>query len=217
MEKTTTEQEQITLGYKGFDKDFKCLNMQYKVGETATSKGELEVCANGLHFCTNPFHVLRYYSAANKSRYAKVKGIGEAKTHKDDSKVAVSKLHVECEISIHALVKAGLKFVFDRIKKEKPAQTASGNYSTGAASGDSSTGAASGYSSTAKVTGKNSIAIAWGRESKASGIKGCFIVLNEWKEVKGEWTPTVKVFKVDGNKIKENTFYKLKDGKAVEV
>ena len=43
-------------------------------------------------------------------------------------------------------------------------------------------------------------------------------MLAEWKEINGEWHITdVKSVIVDGNKIKENTFYTLKDGEFVEA
>jgi hypothetical protein len=58
-----------------------------------------------------------------------------------------------------------------------------------------------------------------GIEGKASGSLGCWIVLAEWKEdKKGDWKiKTVKSAKVDGKRIKPDTFYILKEGKFVEV
>jgi hypothetical protein len=53
----------------------------------------------------------------------------------------------------------------------------------------------------------------------AKGAPGCWIVLTE----RGDWDGTtfpikeVKAFKVDGEKIKADTFYKLENGEAVEV
>ena len=37
-------------GFKGFDKDLKCRNKQYALGETF-EEGEASLCNNGLHFC----------------------------------------------------------------------------------------------------------------------------------------------------------------------
>jgi hypothetical protein len=58
-----------------------------------------------------------------------------------------------------------------------------------------------------------------GIEGKASGSLGCWIVLTEWKKNKeGNWKiRTVKSAKVDGKRIKPDTFYSLIDGKFVEV
>ncbi|WP_432683669.1 MULTISPECIES: DUF7666 domain-containing protein [unclassified Bacteroides] len=36
-------------GYKGFDKNLQCRDLQYKVGETFEEK-EAKLCSKGLHF-----------------------------------------------------------------------------------------------------------------------------------------------------------------------
>ena len=46
----------IIKGYKGFDKDLRCRNKQYAVGETFTEK-DAKLCERGLHFCENPHDV----------------------------------------------------------------------------------------------------------------------------------------------------------------
>lgn len=81
---------------------------------------------------------------------------------------------------------------------------------------DSSTAATSGYSSTAIVEGKDSVAIALGAQSKAKGALGCWLVLAEWEEnADGMYRKDVKCFKVDGEIIKADTFYRLENGEAV--
>ena len=73
--------------------------------------------------------------------------------------------------------------------------------------------------SAAKVSGKESIAIVTGKDSKAAGSLGNWIVLTERGERNGDTFPIkeVKAFKVDGKKIKADTFYKLVNGEAVEA
>lgn len=63
------------------------------------------------------------------------------------------------------------------------------------------------------------VAIVTGIEGKAKGSLGCWIVLTERGEWNGETYPIkeVKAFKVDGENIKENTYYRLIDGVATEV
>ena len=58
-----------------------------------------------------------------------------------------------------------------------------------------------------------------GKDSKAKGSLGCWIILTERGEWDGDTYPIldVKSFKVDGEAIKADTWYKLIDGKAVEV
>ena len=100
----------------------------------------------------------------------------------------------------------------------RSAATNTGNYSAATNTGDQSAATNTGYRSAAIVEGKESIALATGINSKAKGKIGCFIVLAEWKEINYEYhIVDIKSAKVDGENIKEDTFYMLKDGKFVEV
>ena len=71
----------------------------------------------------------------------------------------------------------------------------------------------------ASATGKESIALAAGKDCKAKGALGCWIVLAERGEWDGNTYPivSVKAFKVDGRSVKEDTFYTLVNGEAVEA
>lgn len=72
--------------------------------------------------------------------------------------------------------------------------------------------------SAAIVTGDESVAIATGIYGKAKGSIGCYLVIAERKRINGEWhIVDVKSTKVDGVKIKADIFYRLVDGKFVEV
>ena len=98
------------------------------------------------------------------------------------------------------------------------AATNTGDRSAATNTGDQSAATNTGYQSAAIVEGKESIALAAGIKSKAKGKIGCFIVLAEWKEINYEYhLVDVKSAKVDGENIKEDTFYMLKSGKFVEV
>jgi hypothetical protein len=98
------------------------------------------------------------------------------------------------------------------------AATNTGNQSAATNTGNRSAATNTGDQSAAIVEGKESIALATGINSKAKGKIGCFIVLAEWKEINYEYhIVDVKSAKVDGENIKEDTFYTLKDGKFVEA
>ena len=57
-----------------------------------------------------------------------------------------------------------------------------------------------------------------GEGSTAKAKIGSWITLAEWKYINNEYTPVcVKTEKVDGERIKEDTYYKLKDGEFVEI
>ena len=201
--------EKEIKGYKGFDKDLKCRGYQYEVGKDYEHNGEVSCCNSGFHFCENPMDVLAYYNPAG-SRYCEVKGSGTTDKDTNDTKVAVSKLHISAEIGLKGLIEAGVKFILDNVnwKDNRESNT-----------GDQSAATNTGYQSAATVEGKDSIAIVTGYDSKAKGALGCWIVLTERVGWNGNDYPIkeVKAFKVDGEIIKADTFYKLIDGEAVEV
>ena len=97
--------------------------------------------------------------------------------------------------------------------------TNTGNYSAATNTGDQSAATNTGCRSAASVGGHESIAIVTGKDSMAKGAPGCWIVLTERAGWDGEAYPIkcIKAFKVDGEKIKPDTFYKLENGEAVEV
>ena len=98
------------------------------------------------------------------------------------------------------------------------AATNTGYKSAATNSGSQSAAISTGNCSTATVEGKESVALVTGKDSRARGALGCWIVLTERGDFDGNIYPIkeVKAFKVDGVNIKENTFYRLVDGKPVE-
>ena len=104
------------------------------------------------------------------------------------------------------------------------AATASGYYGAATASGDSGAATASGYygaatasgdSGAATASGEKSIAVAAGRDGKASGALGTWIVLTERD---ADWNILgVKAVRVDGEKVRADVFYTLRDGKVVKA
>ena len=99
------------------------------------------------------------------------------------------------------------------------AATNTGCRSAATNTGDGSAATNIGYCSAATNTGKSSIAVAWGIDSKAKAAKGSYIALAEWKQNENyEWELVgAKMVKVDGKKIKADTFYKLVNGELVEA
>ena len=98
------------------------------------------------------------------------------------------------------------------------AATNTGDWSAATNTGDQSAATNTGYQSAATVTGKESVAMAIGYDSKAKGSLGCYLVLSEWKHIDGEYhIVDVQSTKVDGETVKADTFYKLVNGKFVEV
>ena len=231
--------EKVTA-YKGFDKDLRCRGFQYEEGkEYEIDKKPVRCTANGFHACEAPLDVFGYYPPVdgygNINSFHEVECSGEIDRDSSDSKIACSKIKIGAEINFLGLAKAHVEYVKSKIDKTKEQSvnvnvaSNTGNYSaasnTGNCSAASNTGyrsAASntGYRSAASNTGNSSVALAWGIDSKAKAAKGSYIALAEWKynNSKSEWElKTAKMAKVDGVKIKADTYYKLVGGKFVEA
>ena len=264
------------IGYKGFDKDFKCRDMQYEVGKTYIEK-EAKLCKKGLHFCENPLDVFTYYSP-NDGKFAEIEADDVSPETGDDSKRVAKKLTVKTEINLFKLVKLGVEYIKTQIDWDNNKESNTGDYSAATNTGDRSaatntgyrsaatntgdrsaatntgyysaatntgdysaatntgdrsaatntgyrsaatnTGYRSaatntGYRSAATVDGKESVAISLGASGYAKGAIGCWIVLAEW-DTKSGHRVDVKSFYVDGEKVKANTFYILRNGELVE-
>jgi hypothetical protein len=87
-------------------------------------------------------------------------------------------------------------------------------------SGDSAQIGSSGYYAKIDSTGEDSVIMCAGKESKAKAKVGSWITLTEWEwnDNKKRKVPLcVKTEYVDGNNIKADTWYQLKNGEFVEV
>ena len=101
----------------------------------------------------------------------------------------------------------------------KSGASATGDYSSASVTGYCSSASATGYKSGASA-GKGSVALSVGRDTKAKGSLGSWIVLTQChksKEDGQDYIDLVKVAKVDGKRIKADTWYTLKEGKFVIV
>ena len=210
--------EKTIFGFKGFDKNLKCRDFQYEVGKTYEHEGKVECCEQGFHFCENPFDVFGYYSPSD-SRYCAVEGSGKVDQDEYDSKIAVSKLHISAEIGLKGIIEAGVKFILDKVNWKDNKEYNTVDQSAATNTGDQSAATNTGNYSESIVEGKDSVAIVTGKDSKAKGALGCWIVLTERGDLNNGTYPIleVKAFKVDGEKIKADTFYQLINGEAIEV
>ena len=202
--------------FKGFDKDLKCRDFQYEIGKEY-SEEKADICNYGFHACEFPMDVFNYYPPSD-SRYCEVELEANNQKSSDDSKRVGKKISVKAEIGIAGIIKDGVEYIKEQVNWEDDKATNTGDCSAATNTGDYSAATNTGDYSAAIVEGKESIALATGIKSKAKGKIGCFIVLTEWKEINNEYhIVDVKSAKVDGENIKEDTFYMLKDGKFVEV
>ena len=219
--------------YKGFNSKLQCqpdkikAPFQFEVGKTYV-EDKASLCHSGFHACENPMDVFAYYTPAD-SRYCIVDlDDVSGKRQSNDSKVCGKKIHIEAEIGLKGIVEAGVKFIMDKVNFDSAPATNTGyrsvatNTGDGSAAtntGDGSAATNTGYRSVATVKGKESVAVSVGYKGKARGNIGSWIVLAEWEkhEDGGLHRTDVKCIQVDGEKIKADTFYSLKNGEFVEV
>ena len=207
--------------YKGFDKDLKCRGFQYEIGKEY-EENTADICHKGFHACENPMDVFGYYNPAD-SRYCEVDLDTNEQTEEDSKRVG-KKIKIETEIGLSGLIQAGVKFILGKVDfksaKEsntgyRSAATNTGYRSAATNTGNRSAAMNTGDWSAATVGGAESIAVVTGYGSKAKGAVGCWLVLTERDEkmhILG-----VQAVCVDGETIKADTFYMLKNGAIIEV
>ncbi len=266
--------------YKGFDPDMTCRGFQYEVGKEYEHDGDVKACKSGFHACENPFDILGFYppcdDKGNLRRYCEVEQGGTLDRSEGD-KICSSRLRVVAEIGLNGLIKAGARFILDKVNfkdakgsntgdcsaatntgdwsaatntgdrsaatntgdrsaatntgdcsaatntgdrsaatntGDRSAATNTGDCSAATNTGDCSAATNTGDWSATTVEGKESIAVVTGYESKAKGSLGCWLVLTERD---GNWHILgVKAVKVDGEYVKPDQWYMLKNGEITE-
>ena len=226
-------------GYKAFNKGMICRGKQYEENATYEENGN-EICEAGvMHFCENPFDVLNYYPLVDEngdiSDFAGVEAVGDI--YKREDKIATNKLHIGAKLGLKGFIKACVDFTIEKVRVESgkdneadssgySAQIGSSGYSAKiGSSGDSAKIGSSGDSAQITSKGKNSVVMAAGYNSIAKAKIGSWITLAEWIRTNKTddngnhiWIPKcVKTEYVDGERIKEDIFYKLVDGEFKEV
>ena len=209
-------------GFKGFEKDFSCRGKQYEENMTYEEHGE-GCCHKGvMHFCEDPWEVLNHYDLVddngNFSEFAEVEALGQV--WNDGEKRATNKIHIGAKLGLKGFLKACIDFTLEKTKYESNGTNLSGDSAQIGPSGDYAQIGSSGDSAKINSTGEDAVIMCAGSGSKAKGKKGSWITLAEWvkDEEKGRYVPVcVKTERVDGEKIKEDTYYTLKNGEFVEV
>ena len=190
--------------YKGFDKDLKCRDFQYEIGKEYEEPDAIQ-CEKGFHACECPLDVLRYYPPTT-SRFCEVEQSGKISRGNGDTKVASTKIKIGAEIGLKGLIKATFNYVKERCTTNQQ--------------GADNTALTGGYRSAltggpwSALTGGEYSVVYGGDDAKVRARKGSVLALQHWEgcNFKG-----IVFAKVDGKKIKEDTYYKLVNGKFVEI
>ena len=198
--------------YKGFDKDLKCRDFQYEIGKTY-EEPTAELCNSGFHACERSPDVFRYYAPSKMSRYCEVNLDDVSDQISGDSKRCGKKIAVKAEIGIAGLVKAQIQYVKEHTtsKHTDPKQATAGD--SGAATAGNF-GAATSRGSVS--VGENGCGLVRGTNVKIKGSMGAILVIAV-EDVDGYGIKEWKSVVVDGETVKHDTFYTLKDGELVEV
>ena len=233
-------------GFKGFDKGLVCRGKKYKEN-TVFEEEVAEICKSGMHFCENPFDVLEHYDLVNTdgsfNEFAEVEALDECLTD-DNKKYCTKKLKIGAKLSFSGFINACIEFILEKTKIEETDEEdetvigSSGDYAQIGSSGDYAQIGSSGYSAKigssgdcaqigssgdcAQITseGEDSVICCAGHNSIVRAKKGSWITLSEWErslEKDRRIPKCVKTKFVDGEKIKADTFYRLENGKFVEV
>lgn len=213
--------------FKGFNKDLTCRGYQYEEGKEFHTE-RAECCDTGFHACEYPLDCFGYYDPAH-SVFHEVELSGEMDKRGDNTKVCATDIKIGARLSIAGLVKMAIDFTMSKVNKEAGSDERHGFAS---ATGNCGASSATGYKGASSVSDPTGVAVAWGHEARAKGCKGAHLILSDWKYVgarysdgeymdpydKESWELTgAKMVVVDGENIKEDTYYRCIEGEIVEV
>ena len=181
------------------------------------------MCEKGFHACECPLDVIDYYFMDDKAgmmRFCEVEQSGKISKDNNgkDTKLASTKIKIKAEIKFADLIKLGVEWIKEKTfgKNDKN----DGDSAQIGSSGDHAQIGSSGDYAQINSEGEDSVICCAGYNSIAKAKKGSWITLSEWvyDEDKHRNIPIcVKTERVDGNRIKEDVFYKLENGEFVEV
>ncbi len=211
-------------GFKAYEPGLICRGHKYEEN-TVYKKSGHGICVPGVtHYCVNPFDVLDHYPLVRPdgqfSDFTTVEAIDPPVTD-DGKKFATSAIKIGVKLGFSDFIQACIDFLFEKTIKKMPrpedvdisdaAQMgSSGRYAQIGSSGDA-----------AQITIENShgVAAAVGKCGKIKAPIGTWCTLAEYGKWDGEGYPCicVKSYQVDGEIIKADVFYTLRNGEIVEA
>ena len=232
--------------YKGFHKDMTCKDFQYEE-EKSYHEDKAVCCETGFYAREYPLDCLCYYAPSNSVYHEVElsgnldKNTEDSKICATDIKVGarlsiaglvqaaidftVEKVKKEASSNDNcgASSATGYKGA-SSATGYKGASSATGDYGASSATGDCGASSATGYKGASSAGDKESIAVAWGYKSKAKGVLGSHLVFADWEGDENRyWDQKLwslkgaKMVQVDGETIKEDTWYTMENGEIVEV
>ena len=237
---------EVIKSYKGFNRDLTCRGKQYEVGKEY-EEDRAQSCECGMHACEYPLDCFSYYDPAHSVYYEVEQSGDLSRRGDDSKVASTKmKIGAEINIAgmVKASINYIRERIKEEKGSDddygassatgncgassatgyKGASSATGDYGASSATGYCGASSATGYKGASSAKDPESIAIAWGYKGRVSGVKGSFLVLADWEGDESEyWKPYTwklkgaKMVRVDGEHIKENTWYTMRNGKIVEV
>ncbi len=119
-------EQKVIKGFKGFNKNLKCRDKQYAIGETFTEE-KTKLCDYGLHFCENPHDIFKYYEAGSNNRFCEVEASDVSDEREDDSKRVAKTLFIKAEVSVFQICKIAVSTFFKNFGFKKKIESADCN------------------------------------------------------------------------------------------
>ena len=231
--------------YKGFNNDMTCRGFKYEEGKEY-EENEANLCAKGFHACENPIDCLGYYAPSN-SVYREVELNEVSEETSSDSKRVGKEIKIGAKIDIANMVKIAFDYAKPNCTNDKSGGdysalrggdcSALNGGNSSAINGGNCSALNGGYGSAlnggygSALNGGNCSALNGGNCSALNGGNGSVVYGGEGAKVKAgkhsvlaiqfwKYGNFVKIAfaEVDGEKIKEDTWYKLdENGEFTEV
>ena len=198
--------------YKGFNKDMTCRGFQFAEGETY-HEDAAKLCESGFHACENPIDCFGYYAPGQSVYHAVELDDVTDENDGEDTKRCGKTIKIGARLDVLGLCKAHFEYVkaHTTFEHTDPKLAAAGEQGS-AAAGNYGSAASRGRSE----VGVNGIAAARGNNVKVKGGMGAVLLVaveNDNDNNVKEWKAAV----VDGEQLKPDTWYTLKNGEFVEV
>lgn len=190
------------IAYKGFDENLICTlgrgKFQYEPGETI--REESSKCANrGMHCAEYVLDCLDWYPLGRGNRYFRVEASGSLDEDDVDTKIACTEMTLLKELSVPDIALHAMSYMIDhphrKWVKNGPLLNVAADKALGA--------------------GPGSIAIARGKDPRVKGKTGS--VMGILMEGTGSEIEEAKYLRVDGKKIKPDTWYRIGPGGLEEA
>ena len=237
---------EVIKSYKGFNKDMTCREKQYEEGKEYEEE-RAEACDCGMHACEYPLDCFGYYDPAHSIYHVVEQSGEISRHNDDSKVASTKmKIGAEISIAglVKAAIEYTREHIQEDKEDDedcgassatgncgassatgyKGASSATGDYGASSATGNCGASSATGYKGASEANDPESIAVAWGYHGKARGVKGAYLVLADWEgDERNYWTQDrwslkgAKMVQVDGEIIKENTWYTMMNGEIVEV